>query len=48
MSCKEVFTWFALACCCSIVLVLFILASAAIIAIPDRLRDIEKSNERKN
>lgn len=43
MSCKEVFVWFAVACICSLVLVLFILASAAIIVIPDRLQSIEKA-----
>ena len=43
MSCKEVLVWFVIACCCSLVLVLFVLASAAIIAIPDRLQDIEKA-----
>lgn len=43
MNCKEVLVWFAVACLCSLVLVLFILASAAIIVIPDRLQNIEKA-----
>ena len=43
MSCKEVFVWFAVACICSLVLVLYVLASAAIIAVPNRLQDIEKA-----
>lgn len=48
MSCKEVFVWFAVACICSLVLVLFVLASAAIIAIPGRLQDIEKAIKELN